>query len=166
AMFRRDGHRLTEAEREAVENAPARSAPFALVRDEDHRSLGSPQPAGELLIDRGDPDASVDDEQDQVGGLDRTLRLPPNGGLQSFVGARVEAGGIHHPKAEITETCVTLPPVARDAGSVVHNGEPPPDKAVEQRRFPDVRTTDDRYGRCHVTGMRPGFRCPTEHRAS
>ena len=46
-----------------------------LVRHDEHGHGGAPQPPGEHGVLLGDARMDVDDEQDQVGGRDRAVRL-------------------------------------------------------------------------------------------
>jgi hypothetical protein len=61
----------------------------------------------------------------------------------------LEARGIDDPEDEIAEPRLALAPVTGDAGPVVDEGEPLPDKPVEEGRLADIRPPDDGHGGRH-----------------
>ncbi len=78
AMFGGELHRIAKAQRQRFEHAILARAPFRLVGDQHDRAARRAQPAGDLLVQRGDAGARVDHEQRDIGHLDRRLRLHPH----------------------------------------------------------------------------------------
>ena len=89
----------------------------------------------------------VDDEQDQVGLLDRHPRLLLHPLLD--VGARLElkAAGVHHREGSPVPLGGAVDAVARRAGDVADDREPLADEPVEERALPDVGAPDDGHDR-------------------
>ena len=137
---------VAEAERERFENALLAGAPLGLVGDEHDRRRRAAEPAGDLLVERDDPGARIEQEQRDVG-----LRNGGLGLLAHPAGKRggvlvLVTGGVDDAEIEPDEVRVALAAVAGDAGGVVDERELLADEAVEERRLADVGTADDRDG--------------------
>ncbi len=51
--------------------------------------------------------------------------------------------GVDHDKVEIAEPRPAFAPVAGDAGAVIDQRQAPADQTIEQRRFADIRPSDN-----------------------
>ena len=106
----------------------------------------APQPAGDFLVERGQPLARVDQEQGDVGLAHRRLGLGAHPAGQARRVLVLEPGGVHHPEFQAEQLPFALAPVAGHAGPVVDQREALADEAVEQRRFADIGAADDGDG--------------------
>ena len=150
-------HRLTEAEREGLVVAGLAAPTLALVGDQDDRSGAAPQPAGKVLVERGDAGARVDQEQHQIGRLDGQLGLPAHARSQALVEDLFQAGGVEQPEGQVVEPGLGLAAVAGHPGLVVDQGQAPAHQAVEQSRLSDIGPADDRDGLGHGGPTRRGL---------
>src|SRR4051794_31138137 len=94
AMLGAHRDRLAEAERPGVEDAALARAALGLVGGQDDGSRLAPQPAADLLVERGESGAGVYQEERGVGladGGDRLRPHPPRQGLGILV---LVAGGV------------------------------------------------------------------------
>ena len=141
-MQRRDGVRLTEAERPQHGRVGLRTVVVHLVRDEDDGFLRAAQQLDDGLVGVGGADRGVDHEHHGVGEFDRDLGL--------FGDAQVDAARVDLPPAGVDEGEPASDPlgVVRDAVTrhtrhVLDDGLTAPQDAVDERRLADVGTTDD-----------------------
>ena len=93
-----------------------------LVREHDHGPLGGPQDRRELLVARRDPGPRVDDEEDEVGLVDRGLRLLGDLRAERAAVGLVDAARVDQPEPGARPLAEQLLAVARDAGRLVHDG--------------------------------------------
>ena len=112
----------------------------------DRRRLDA-EPAPDLLVERRQALARVDQEQCRIGVADRGLGLLPHPARQRVGVLVLEPGRINHPEVEPEQARLTFAPVARHPGPVVDQREALTDETVEQGRFADVGSADDRDGR-------------------
>ena len=79
---------------------------------------------------------------------DRGFGLRLHAAGQAVRRGLIEAGGVDHREGEIAEPRTALAAVARDAGPVIDQRQPPADQPIEQRRLADIRPSDngDREG--------------------
>ena len=146
-MDRRDRHRPLEAERPELGGLELAPGVVALVDCEDDRGAGLAQQVRGLEVGRRRTGDRVDDEQDHVGLGDREAGLDLDGSLDRVVRVDLEAAGVHDEEAAAVPVAVAVQPVPRRARPVLHDRGPLADDPVEERRLPDVRTTDDRDDR-------------------
>ena len=121
-------------------------AAFGLVGDDDHRRGFDPEPAADLLVERGQAFARIDQEQSRVGVAHRGLGLLAHSAGKRLRVLVLEARGVDHPELESEQVRLALAPVAGDAGAVVDQRQALADEPVEQRRFADVGPADDGDG--------------------
>ena len=148
-MLRADGNRFPEAERIGFQRTRRAGATLAFVGDQDRRLTGAAHQVGESAIGRHCAIARIDQKEHNVGlrqGLSRLGLHPPRKGFAFGV---FEACGIDHLERKIAEPALALAAVARHAGLIVDQRQPPPDQAVEQGRFADIRTADNGDGESH-----------------
>ena len=93
------------------------------------------------------PDFAVDEKDDGVGALDRGARLGLDRRPEAGFGVRVEPGGVDEQHAAAVHLDLFGDAIARDARLVEGERAALPGEAVEQRRLPDVRASDDRDDR-------------------
>ena len=149
-------------------------AALGLVGDDDHRRRFDPQPAADLLVERSQALARIDQEQSGVGLAHRGLGLLPHPAGQRVRVLVLEAGGVDHPELEPEQLRLALAPVAGHARPVVDQRQALADQPVEQGRFADVGPADDGDGgeghgardssaasrrRRGLSGTRAGGRC-------
>ena len=105
-------------------------APFGLVGGDDHRRRFGPQPAADLLVERGQALARVDQEQGDVGVAHRGLGLLAHPAGQRLRVLVLEAGGVDHPEIE-PEQAAPRPRAGR--------GSRPGRSSTSARRLPTSR---------------------------
>ena len=144
AVERRDGDRVAEAETVELERLEVAARVVELVREHENRPPRHAQDLGELLVAGRHAGLRIDDEEHEVGLLDRLTRLrrdlrAERPGVRAVDAARVdEAERRSRPLAE------KLLAVARDSRRLVHDRGARRSQAVDQRRLADVREADDR----------------------
>ena len=92
------------------------------------------------------PSRRVDQEQGDVGLAHRGFGLRAHPAGQRLRILVLVAGGIDHPEFQPEQARLALAPVAGHAGPVVDQRQLLADQPVEQRRFADIGTADDRDG--------------------
>ena len=119
-----------------------------LVEDDQHRAAGGVDALGEALVLVGDALGGVDDEQGDVGLVDRGQGPHDREVLGAVVdlAAAAHAGGVDEADRPVVGVHDRVDRVARGAGHVVHHGAVVADEAVEQRGLADVGPADDRDG--------------------
>jgi hypothetical protein len=143
AMLCTDRQRLAQAERERFQPPGLAAAAFGLVGGDDYRRSAGPQPAADLLVERRQSFAGVDQEQGDIGIAHRRFGLlahPPGKGLRVLV---FVAGGIDDAELEPEQVRVALAPIAGHARPVVDQRQLLADKPVEEGRFTDIWPADD-----------------------
>ena len=123
-----------------------------LVGEHDHRPLGGAKDHGELLVAGRYPRPRVDDEQHEVGLVDRRARLFGDLRSERATVGFVDPAGVDQPEPGARPFAEQLLAVPGDAGRLVHDrcaglGEP-----VDQRRLTDVREAHDRNGAGELAG--------------
>src|SRR5579863_2669792 len=101
------------------------------------------QPAGDFLVERRDPGARIDDEQREVGALQRHLGLHAHparqrGGVLIFPTGGIDDGEIEPQQMRLAKAAVT-----GDPGLIVDQRQFFADQPVEERRFAHVGATDN-----------------------
>ena len=86
--------RVAEAELVELDRLEVLARVVDLVREHDHRLLRGPQGDRQLLVARRDPVPGVDDEEDEVGLLDRRARLLRDLGAERVGGQVVDAARV------------------------------------------------------------------------
>ena len=104
------------------------------------------QDVGDLLVAGRDSRLRVDDEDDEVGLLDRAARLLGDLLVSGEASATSTPPVSTSRKRLPAHSQTTLLAVARDAGRLEDDGLPRRRQAVDERRLPDVRKADDRDG--------------------
>ena len=129
--------RRTRGERARRARPPARRVSTLLATriTGDRRAAG----ARDLEVERRRALARVDDEQDEVGLLDRRVDLPAHGLDQRLRRERIEAARVDDRGLPALEAHLAVEPVARHAGHVAHERLAAADEAVEERGLADVR---------------------------
>ena len=152
AVQRGDRERLAEAQAVELERQALLRRVVDLVREDEHVLLRLAQDLGQLLVAGGDADARVDDEEDEVGLLDRRARLQ-----RDLLGDRarirdVDAAGVDQQETAAVPFADELLAVARRALRLVHDGLARRGQPVDERRLADVREPDDRHGAFELDG--------------
>ena len=146
AVFGGDLDGITQAQRIAFGDAEFPGAPFRLVGDEDQRGAAPPQPIGEMLVERGDAGARVEDQQRHIGIADRHIGLFAHPARQGGSVGILESGGIDSGEDQVVQVRLALAAVAGDAGRIVDDRQLAADQPVEQRRLADIGTPDNGDG--------------------
>ena len=148
-MLGADSDRLAKTKRIGFQRARCAGAALALVGDQDRRLAGAAHQIGESAIGRRGAIARIDQKQHDIGLRQSRTRLRLHPPRQGFALGVFEACGIDHLERKIAEPALAFAAVARHAGLVVDQRQPPPDQAVEQGRFADIRTADNGDGESH-----------------
>ena len=147
AVFGGDGDRLAKAERERVKNSVGSLAPFRLVRDQNDGLARMACDPRKSTIGGGHSVARVDDEQHQIGNRDGLLGLFAHAIGNRSLPRFLETGRVDQADFGIEQICDAFAPVARQTRQVGDERRARAGQPVEQRRFADVRTADDRDDR-------------------
>ncbi len=123
-----------------------RRVPRALVVDlvdrQNHRPVGLAQLARDRLVARDESFAAVDDEHQQIGADDRALALTDDELVQRILAGAVQAAGVEQLKRHAPPDGRTRQRIAGRAGHRRDDRAARTGDAVEERRFPDVRASD------------------------
>ncbi len=149
-----DRDRLAEAE--AVEVVDDRVADLVhLVHDHQRRAAVAAQALADREVEIGEAALRVHQEHHQVGEPDRDLGLAPHVRVAALEGGGQEAAGVHQHERAPRPLGGRGVAVARDAGPVVDHRSALAQDTVEERRFADVGTSDDRDDGSGHAGRRP-----------
>ena len=96
-----------------------------------------------MLVDRVDPGAGVNDENNGISGVHRDTSLDGDLIGKSVVIESPDATGVDEFTGRLGARASRGNTIPRDSGHVVHDGDTTSHKAVEKRGFPDVGTSDD-----------------------
>ena len=154
AVQRRDRDRLPEPEVPQPVGLGLGALVVDLVGGQDDRLAGLAQDLDDRLVDVGDPDGRVDDEQHRVGERDRDLGLAGDP-LGEPAGVRVPASGVDDGEGPAVPERVVGDPVPGHARHVLDHGLAASDDPVDQRRLADVGPADDgedRHGEGRLGG--------------
>ena len=98
----------------------------------------------DFFVLRLDADLAVDDVQDDIGFANGQFRLIAHTGKDVIIGInKFNAARIDHGKFPTEPFGIKVNSVAGNAGNVFNDGNPFLDNGVKQRRFADIRPTDD-----------------------
>src|SRR5690606_22894039 len=153
AVQRRDRERRAETEPEEVRARERRFHALRLVHGHRDPLAGAAQALGDPLVLGRDAVAMIDDEDHDVGLLERRVDLLLDERLEAAAGA--EAARVDHEVGTVTEACVAVAAIAGDAGVVRDERIAGARQAIEQRRLTDVRPADQRDGREHRSAPQP-----------
>jgi len=142
-MLGRDRDRRPEPQLEGLGDTGRRRPALAFVGEQDDRPAAAPQQSGERAVERRHPGPDIDDEQHDVGFLQRRRRLPLHPCRQHVAAGVLEPCRIDHPEGKIGEPGEALPAVAGYPRGIIDDRLPPAHQPVEQGRLPDVRAPDD-----------------------
>jgi len=115
-----------------------------LVDGHDERTAGAPEKPREIYVRGSRAGAAVDDQDDTVGISNRAERLLPYGGEQGIVvrRTRVESPRVDAHVGAIFVDDRAQQSIPSDSGLVVHYGSTLSEQTVEERRFADVRSSN------------------------
>ena len=150
-MQRRDRVRLAETEIPQAGGLSLGALVIDLVGGQHDGLLGGAKDLDDLLVDIGDADGGIDDEQHGVGDLDRDLGLSRDA-LGETAGVGIPAAGVDDGERTTVPDRVVVDAVAGDSGHVFDDGFAAADDAVDERGLADVGSTDhgkDGYGLSH-----------------
>ena len=142
-----DRDRGVEAEGEEFDRIGLPSGVVALVDDEDHRRLCAAQAIGDLVVERREPGMRVDDEEDQIGLLDRHARLVLHALLDARPRLELEASRVDDGEGAAVPLRGAVDTVAGRAGDVGDDRGASADEPVEERALPDIWAPDDGHDR-------------------
>ena len=125
-----------------------------LVRQDEHGLVREAEDLRDLLVARRRADARVDDEEHEVGLLDRLARLVCDRAGDLGVVGDVDPARVDHEEAAAVPLDLELLAVARDARRLVHDRRARLGQPVDERRLADVREADDRDGADQLVGAR------------
>ena len=112
-----------------------------------HLFAGAPQPRGDLGVQRHDAFLHVDDQDDDMGGLDGQLDLLKGGAGDGVAGLfpmhQSDAARIHQREGLPVPFDLSRHAVARHARLVMHDGDAAAGDAVEKGRLSDVGAADN-----------------------
>ncbi len=156
-VFGGDGERVAQAQAVGFQRVGQAEAALGLVGHQQHAAVLAAQPVGEMLVGRGDADARVDDEDDQVGLANRRLAAGAHAAVDRLGVALLQPGGIDQADVAAAQHGFRVLAVAGDAWRVGDDGGAPAGQAVEEGGFADIRAAgdDDTGSTGNPEGARP-----------
>ena len=144
-MLGADRNRLSQAKRVSFQDAGFARTAFGLVGDQHHRHVLLPQPAPDLLVQRGKPGSRIHHEQRGIGAFQGDLRLGQHATGQGLVVLILPAGGVDRLELQARKAGQPHAPVARHTGLIVDQRQPLAHQPVEQCRLADIGASDDHH---------------------
>ncbi len=154
AVHRGERDRVAEAEPVELERVRLLRGVVDLVRQDEHGLVREAEDLRDLLVARRRADARVDDEEHEVGLLDRLARLVRDRARDLGVVRDVDPAGVDHEEAAAVPLDLELLAVARHARRLVHDRCARLGQPVDERGLADVREADDRDGADQLVGPR------------
>ena len=167
-MQRADRKNMLKTKLGKLIDAPFVRGGVHLVDHHEHRLAGFAQHPGDLEIHRHDALLHADNEQNHVHVIERDLHLgddlPGEVVTAPLAPEQGDAAGIHQRERMPQPLDLGAEPVARDAGTIMHDRNPLARNTIEQGRLPDIGPTDYGYHSRHGTvvlrtGVRARRRC-------
>ena len=143
AVLGRNGYQGRDAQGAELIDAPGRLPVVHLVDGQHHRYAGAPRAVGHLPIGGHEAVAAVDQQDDEVGGVERPEPLLRDRLLQRIGAGPEQPARVDQLERRAEPLGLGRDDVARRAGNRRHDGPPGPADPVEQRRFSDVGTSDE-----------------------
>ena len=142
AVQRGDGMGLPDAEGEELPTIVLTLVVVGLVHPEQHGLPGAAQPGGDRVVVLGDPDAGVDEEDDQVGAPHGLLHLPADL-LVEVAARRQPTPGVDEQEGDAEPLGLDDLAVPGDAWVVLDDGDALADGPVDEGGLPDVGPAHD-----------------------
>ena len=113
--------------------------------------MGSQQHIRDLLIGSRQAGLHIRQENDDVRVLNGDLRLLAHERQDLIVRARFDTAGVHQTEFAAAPLALAIDAVARDARRILDDGEPLADELIKQHGLADVRPSNDRNQRFHLS---------------
>ncbi len=127
---------------------------IALIHAKDHRAAAFLQKRRHIRIRRDDAGAHICHEYDHIRRFDRKPGLHAHLRKDHVFGIRLDPTRIHKGKTARIPLAVPENSVSGHARRIIHNGQPSPYQFIKKRRFPHVRSADDRHNRfCQISSL-------------
>ena len=140
----RERDRVAEPEPVEIERLVVAPRVVELVGENEHLAPRAAQDLGELLVAGSDPRSRVDDEEHEIGLLDRLPRLLGDLRSERARVGPVDASGVDQPERRPRPLAQELLAVARHPRRLVDDSGARLAQAVDEGRLADVRVADDR----------------------
>ena len=108
AVLGRNRHGHAEAHAVGLVDAAVAGPALAFVGDRNDRLVDATQPIGEVLVDRRNAGAGIDEKDDDRGVGQRLLGLPAHAGREPLAHCVFQPGRVDDAEAEVAETCLAL----------------------------------------------------------
>ncbi len=138
-MRRRDGKDALEAEAQKFAVEIGLLVAIDLVRGDENGAVTFAQKPRHGLVERRQPFARIDDENDFGGGGQGEFDLARDGVAEAFAVLHADAAGVDQGEAMLVPARGGDHAVAGGAGAVEDERNIAPGQAVEESRFADVR---------------------------
>ena len=152
-MQRADRENMLKAKLGKLTDAPLMSSGVYLVNHHEYRPAGFAEHPGDLEIHRHDAFLHADDEQNHAHIIERDLHLgddfPGKVIATPLALEQPNATGVHQRERMPLPLDLGAEPVARNAGTIVHNGNPLARNTIEQGRLTNIGSTYDGYHSWH-----------------
>ena len=122
-----------------------------LVHCQHDGLAGSQQHIRDLLIGSRQAGLHIRQENDDVRVLNGDLRLLAHERQDLIVRARFDTAGVHQTEFAAAPLALAVDAVARDARRILDDGEPLADELIKQHGLADVRPSNDRNQRFHLS---------------
>ena len=122
-----------------------------LVHCQHDGLAGSQQHIRDLLIGSRQAGLHIRQENDDVRVLNGDLRLLAHERQDLIVRARFDTAGVHQTEFATAPLALAVDAVARDARRILDDGEPLADELIKQHGLADIRPSNDRNQRFHLS---------------
>jgi len=126
------------------------------VRHKDDRLAAATKQLRHLGVTRVWTSCCVNNEQDQVGGINSDARLVLHPNLDRITNGGLHATGVHHTKAHSIPFDDTDESIARCTGAILNDCTALTNEAIEESALPYVRSPNERH-KWQATRQRLGF---------
>ena len=150
AMLGGKRHRIAKAKPEGLVKARLACLALAFIGDQDDLLLLAAEPAGEMIVQRGNARTGIDHEQNGIRFSNGRLGLLPHPAFKAFVIGVFQTRRIEQAEGQVTDPPLTFAAVAGNPRLIIDNSETLASEPVEYGRFADIRTAD--YGDCKTHG--------------
>ena len=168
AMFRTDRHGVAQAQFKGFHGGGGASAPFGLIRNNQHRHAHPPEPSRESAIRGRDAGARIHHKQHEGGATQSGLRTRAHAAGYGIGRRFLKPRCIHQAHVAPGDACGYFLPITRHAWRVMHQSNAPLRQPIEQRGFSDIgpaQNDDDRLHEGAPVSLRPPRLSGYHHRS-
>ena len=154
-LLRRDADRRADAEGVKIINALLKFRMIDLIDDEHNGLLTAAKHIGDLFIGSGYAGSAVNDENNDIRGLDCKLRLTAHLLCDYILALGLDSARINECESIVKPFRIGIDPVTGNAGGILDYRYALSDYFIKQGRFANVRATHYCYQGFHFISIPP-----------